>query len=50
MQHSQPVCNSSVEIMTRSEMDDAYRCKPEREKGNKGYNSVLTACVIVIVV
>jgi hypothetical protein len=26
-------------------MNDAYRCKPEREKRNKGYNTALTVCV-----
>ena len=43
--HSHTVCVNSVEIKIRSQMDDVHRCKPEREKRNKGYNSALTCCV-----
>jgi hypothetical protein len=31
--------------MIRGQMNDVHRCKPEREKRNKGYNIALTGCV-----
>jgi ribosomal protein L23 len=43
--HSHTVCVNSVEIMIRGQMNDVHRCKPEREKRNKGYNITLTFCV-----
>jgi ribosomal protein L23 len=47
--HSHTVCVNSVEITNkkkiRSQMNDVHRCKPEREKRNKGCNSALTHCV-----